>query len=98
MNILGLISQLIGIKTLRLTNPMYLELLNHYAFYPLNLQLIITFAFMVRFGLVTCCFEYFEVEICLIDSICQSNGQNCLREVVCFVLGVYFGKDPNLYC
>jgi hypothetical protein len=79
-------------------NPMYLELLNHYALYPLNLQLIITFALVVRFGLVTHCLEYFEVEICLISSIRQSNGQNCLREVVCLVLWVYFGKDPNLYC
>ena len=77
---------------------MYPELLNHYALYPLNLQLIITFAFMVSFGLVTCYVEYFEVEICLTNLICQSNGQDCLREVVCFILWVYFGNDPNLYC
>ena len=54
---------------------MYLELLNHYVLYPLNLQLIITFALMVRFEHMIRHFNRLNLKICLITFSCRSDGQ-----------------------
>ena len=54
---------------------MYPELLNHYALHPLNLQLIITFALMVRFEHMIHHLNHLNLKICLIIFSCRSDGQ-----------------------
>jgi hypothetical protein len=57
---------------------MYPELLNHYALYPLNLQLIITFALMVRFEHMTRHFICLNLKICLISFSVDQTVKNTI--------------------